>query len=95
MQGPPRPSDIVDIWGHRGETGADDKLKEVTASKQQVDWNHSLTLNEKKKKKWNMRIWLIMVVNFISFSFLVIEYIFLQAEGTEQVHKEKLNMKEK
>ena len=42
-----------------------------------------------------MRIGLIMVVNFISFSFLVIEYIFLQAEGTEQVHKEKLNMKEK
>ena len=30
-----------------------------------------------------MGIWLIMVVNFISFSFLVIEYIFLQAEGTE------------
>ena len=42
-----------------------------------------------------MGIWLIMVVNFISFSFLVIEYIFLQAEGTEQVQKEKLNMKEK
>ena len=42
-----------------------------------------------------MGTWLIMVVNFISFSFLVIEYIFLQAEGTEQVQKEKLNMKEK
>lgn len=49
MQGPPRSSDIVDIWGHRGETGADDKLKEVIASKQQVDWNHSLTLSKKKK----------------------------------------------
>lgn len=93
MQGPPRSSDIVDIWGHRGETGADDKLKEVIASKQQVDWNHSLTLSQKKKGGGNMRIWLIMVVNFISFSFLVIEYIFLQAEGTEQVQKKKLNMK--
>lgn len=41
-----------------------------------------------------MWIWLIMVVNFISFSFLVIEDIFLQAEGTEQVQKEKVKMKE-
>lgn len=27
------------------------RLKELTASKQQVDWNHSLTLSKKKKKK--------------------------------------------